>query len=144
MASPKRVTEAGIACVRDQLDLAIASLVERGPEQTGVGQLREAARLLEEIRQQLQSEEPSRDHVGRVANPRPIGNRPLASPALAAALRGLAPRTARAGQLLDSAAAFYRGWWQVSPAPAEDYTPEGAWASTTARSNAGGNLSLEA
>ena len=124
MASRKRVTEADIACVREQLDRAIASLVERGPEQTSVGQLREAVRLLEEIRQAAASE-------------------PL-SPALAAALRGLAPLTARAGQLLDSAAAFYRGWWQVSPAPAEDYTPEGAWASTTARSNAGGNLSLEA
>jgi len=122
MARRKIVSEADIGRVRDQLDLAIASLVEGGPDQSGVGRLQEAARLLEEIRQAAASE-------------------PL-SPALAAALRGLAPRTARAGQLLDSAAAFYRGWWQVSPAPAEDYTPDGSWVSAAARSTA--SLSLEA
>jgi hypothetical protein len=124
MAARKIVNEADIGRVRDQLDQAIESLVERGLEATGVDELRQAARLLEEIRLAAVSQPPSR--------------------ALAAALRDLAPRAARAGELLDSAAAFYRGWLQVSPAPVEDYTPEGAWASPAFRSSAGGGLSIEA
>ena len=124
MAAGKIVSAADIGRVGDQLDQAIVSLIERGLEPIGVDRLREAARLLEEIRAEAPSEPPS--------------------PAVAAALRGLVSRAARAGHLLDSAAAFYRGWWQVSPAQAEDYTPEGAWASAAVRSSAGGNLSLEA
>jgi hypothetical protein len=124
MAPQKIIKEAAIGRVRDHLDQAIASLTERGPEAAAVDSLREAARLLEEIR--------------RTAASQPV------SPALAAAVRELAPRAARAGELLDSAAAFYRGWWQVSPAPGEDYTPEGAWASAASRSRVSGNLSIEA
>ncbi len=125
MAARKIISEADIGRVRDRLDQAIESLVERGLEPTGVDELREAARLLEEIRLTAVSQPPSR--------------------ALAAALCELAPRAARAGQLLDSAAAFYRGWLQVCPAPVEDYTPEGAWASPAFRSStAGGSLSIEA
>jgi Arc/MetJ-type ribon-helix-helix transcriptional regulator len=117
------VNQADIGRVRDQLDRTIEGLVERGLEDTGVDQLREAVRLLEGIRQTAASQRPSA--------------------AVAAALREIAPRAARAGQLLDSAAAFYRGWLQVSPAPAEDYTPDGAWA-PAAPSTAGASLSVEA
>jgi hypothetical protein len=120
----KSVNEADISRVREQLDQAIASLIEHGLEPIGVDQLREAARLLEGIRQTAASG--------------PI------SPALAAALRELTPRATRAGELLDSAAAFYRGWLQVTPALPEDYTPEGAWAPAASRSSPSGNLSLEA
>src|SRR4051812_2021022 len=116
--------EADVARVRDQLDQAIESFIARGLEPMGMDRLREAARLLEGIRREAASQP--------------------ASPAVVAALRDLAPRAARAGQLLDSAVAFYRGWLQVSPAPAEDYTREGAWASAAARASAGGGLSLEA
>jgi hypothetical protein len=123
MAARKTVNEAEIGRVRDQLDLAIESLIACGPETASVDRLREAARLLQGIRQMTASQ--------------PV------SPAVAAALRELEPRATRAGQLLDSAAAFYRGWWQVSPAPAEDYTPEGAWTSAP-RSSVTGNLSIEA
>ena len=123
MAPPKHITETDIGRVRDQLDQAIGNLIERGLEPDGVARLREAVRLLEGIRDRAASQPPS--------------------PALAAALRELVPRAARAGQLLDSAAAFYRGWLQVSEAPAEDYTPEGAWASAP-RSSVTGNLSFEA
>jgi hypothetical protein len=124
MVPGKSIHEADIRRVREQLDQAIESLIERGLEPIGVDQLREAARLLEGIRQTAASG-------------------PL-SPALGAALRDLTPRATRAGQLLDSAAAFYRGWLQVTPALPEDYTPEGAWAPAPGRSSAGGNLSLEA
>jgi hypothetical protein len=117
------IHEADVDRVGDQLDQAIKSLVERGLQTTGVDELREAARLLEEIR------------VSAVSHP--------PSPVLAAALRDLAPRAARAGELLDSAAAFYSGWLQVLP-PAEDYTPEGAWASPAAPSSLGGGLSIQA
>jgi hypothetical protein len=124
MAARKMIDEADIGRVRDHLDQAIESLVQHGLEPTGVEELRKAARLLEEIR------------VSAVSHPR--------SRVLAAALRDLAPRAARAGELLDSAAAFYRGWLQVSPPPAEGYTPEGAWACPALRSSMGGGLSLEA
>jgi len=124
MVRRKSVNEADISRVREQLDQAIESLIERGLAPIGVDQLREAARLLEGIRQTAASE--------------PV------SPAVAAMLRDLAPRTARAGELLDSAAAFYRGWLQVTPALPEDYTPEGAWAPAAGRSSPSGNLSLEA
>jgi hypothetical protein len=123
MAARKTVNEAEIGRVRDQLDLAIESLIARGPETASVDRLRGSSGFLEGIRQTAASQ--------------PV------SPAVAAALRELKPRAARAGQLLDSAAAFYRGWWQVSPAPIEDYTPEGAWASAP-RSSVTGNLSIEA
>jgi hypothetical protein len=119
----KSINEADISRVREQLDQAIASLIECGLAPIGVDQLREAARLLEGIRQTAASE--------------PV------SPALETALRELTPRATRAGELLDSAAAFYRGWLQVTPALPEDYTPEGVWA-PGGRSNASGNLSLEA
>jgi Arc/MetJ-type ribon-helix-helix transcriptional regulator len=118
------IHEADVDRVGDQLDQAINSLVESGVQPTGVDELREAVRLLEDIR------------VSAVSHP--------PSPVLAAALRDLVPRAARAGELLDSAAAFYRGWLQVSPAPAEDYAPDGAWASTAFRSSAGGVLSIQA
>lgn len=129
MAARKIVNEADIGRVRDQLDRAIESLVERGPEQTGVDELREAARLLEEIR------------LAAVSRP---SSRELAAALRDLARRELAPRAARASHLLDSAASFYRGWLQASPAPAEDYTPEGAWASPAFRSGPGGGLSIEA
>jgi hypothetical protein len=124
MAARRIISETDIHRVRGQLDQAIGSLVERGLEPAGLDELREAVRLLEGIRDRAASQPPS--------------------PALAAALRELVPRSARAGQLLDSAAAFYRGWLQVSEAPAEDYTPDGVWASPASLSSAGGGLSIEA
>src|SRR3954453_24155565 len=114
MAARTMIHAADVDRVGDGVAKAINSLVERGVQPTGVDELREAVRLLEEIR------------VSAVSHP--------LSPVLAAALRDLVPRAARAGELLDSAAAFYRGWLQVSP-PAEDYTPEGAWASPAAPSS---------
>jgi hypothetical protein len=117
------LNEADIAQARKQLDRAIESLAAAGVAGTGLDDLREAARLLEGLR------------LAAVAEP--------PAPALAPALRDLQARAARLGQLFDSAAAFYRGWFQVSPPAAEGYTPEGIW-SAGVRSGPGGALSLEA
>jgi hypothetical protein len=113
-----------VARVRNQLDRAIESLALRPTDGGGVDHLREAARLLEGIRLAA-------------------GREPLTF-ALAPALRDLQTRAARAGQLFDAAAAFHRGWFEVTPAPAEGYTPEGVWAAGTTRSAAADSLSLEA
>jgi hypothetical protein len=117
------LNESDIARVRKPLDRAIEGLAAAGVADTGLDDLREAARLLEAL------------HLAAVEEPPP--------PALAPALRDLQARAARLRQLFDSAAAFYRGWLQVSPLPSEGYTPEGIWAAG-ARPGPGGALSLEA
>jgi hypothetical protein len=115
--------ESDIARVRKQLDRAIEGLAAAGVAEIGLDDLREAARLLEALR------------LAAVEEPPPL--------VLAPALRDLQARAARLRQLFDSAAAFYRGWFQVSAAAAEGYTPAGIWAAG-APSGPGGALSLEA
>jgi hypothetical protein len=117
------LNESDIARVRKQLDRASEGLVAAGVAETGLDDLREAARLLEALRLAVIKEPPP--------------------PALAPALRELQARGVRLRQLFDSAAAFYRGWFQISPLPSEGYTPEGLWAAG-ARPDPGGALSLEA
>jgi len=51
-------------------------------------------------------------------------------------------QTVRLAQLVDSAAAFYRGWFGAAPV-AEGYTAEGVWTASQGTVPVGG-LSLEA
>jgi hypothetical protein len=117
------LTDADIALVRHQVEQAISSFAVQGFEKTGMDCLREAVRLLEGIREMARRE--------------PLTSR------LAPALRDVQTRAAHLGQLVDSAAAFYRGWLGASPAAAEHYTAEGVWAAP-ARSISVGALLLEA
>jgi hypothetical protein len=117
------LTETDIACVRRQLDQATENFATRGMDETGIGHLQEAVRLLEAIHRAARQEPPAR--------------------AIAPAIRELETRAALLAQLSDSAAEFYRGWFGTSPMAAEDYTPEGVWAAPQPSIGARG-LTLEA
>lgn len=106
------VKESGLAKttlnrVEEQMGDVIESLVALRMGDAGVEPLREAARLLEQLHCQAVHE-------------------PLA-PALAPALRRIDGCARRAQELLETAAAFYRGWLCTSAPIAQDYTPEGHW-----------------
>ena len=116
------LTEADIAGVRRQLECAQESFAVRGFDASGAGDLQTAMRLLEEIHERAQRQAPA--------------------PSLAPAMQDLKMQAASFAQLIDSAAAFYRGWFGAAPI-AEGYTAEGVWTASQGSVLACG-LSLEA
>ena len=98
--------EADIAGVRRQLECARESFVVRGFDASGAGDLQTAMRLLEKIHERAQQQAPS--------------------PSLAPAMQDLRMQAASLAQLIDSAAAFYRGWFGAVPMP-EGYNADGVW-----------------
>ena len=116
------LTEADIAGVRRQLECARESFVVRGFDASGAGDLQTAMRLLEEIHERAQRQAPA--------------------PSLAPAIQDLKMQTVRLAQLIDSAAAFYRGWFGAVPVT-EGYTADGVWTASQESIPACG-LSLEA
>jgi len=100
------LTEADIAGAQRQLESARETLAVRGFDGSGTGELQKATRLLEEIYMRAQREAPASS--------------------LAPAIQDLKMQTVRLAQLVDSAAAFYRGWFGAAPV-AEGYTAEGVW-----------------
>lgn len=116
------LTETDIAGVQRQLECARESFAVRGFDGSGAGDLQKAVRLLEEIRERAQRQAPA--------------------PSLAPAVQDLKMQAVRLAQLIDSAAAFYRGWFGTAPM-AEGYTAEGVWTASQGSVQACG-LSLEA
>ena len=116
------LTEADIAGVQRQLECARESFAAGGFDGSGTGELQNATRLLEEIYMRAQQEAPASF--------------------LAPAMQDLKMQTVRLGQLVNSAAAFYRGWFGAAPL-AEGYTAEGVWIASQGSVPACG-LSLEA
>ncbi len=116
------LTEADIAGVQRQLECACESFAVRGFDGSGTGELQRATRLLEEIHMRARQEAPASS--------------------LAPAIQDLKMQTVRLAQLIDSAAAFYRGWFGAAPAT-EGYTAEGVWTASQGSVPACG-LSLEA
>jgi hypothetical protein len=114
--------EADIAGVERQLECARESFVVRGFDGSGTDELQKATRLLEEIYRRAQQEAPASS--------------------LATAMQDLKMQTVLLGQLVDSAAAFYRGWFGAAPL-AEGYTAEGVWTASQGSVPVCG-LSLEA
>jgi len=116
------LTESDIAGAQRQLECARESFAVRGFDGSGTGELQKATRLLEEIYMWAQQEAPASS--------------------LAPAIQDLKMQTVRLGQLVDSAVAFYRGWFGTAPI-AEGYTAEGVWTASRGSVPVCG-LSLEA
>lgn len=116
------LTKADIAGVQRQLECARESFAVRGFDRSGTGELQRAIRLLEEIYMRAQQE--------------------ASASSFEPAIQELKMQTVRLGQLVDSAAAFYHGWFGTAPM-AEGYTAEGVWTASQGSARVC-SLSLEA
>ena len=103
-------TEADLKRVNQQLDSAIAGLLQASSPTACQGLLQAAANLLVKI---------------------PASATNAAQISL---LRGVQSRAQRLQLLLDSAMAFYRGWISAAASHSADYTAEGAWDTARERS----------